>query len=166
MWFTYNPRMSRADIKRQNTMANPMPASSLLHLISEETKQLKGAPFTVRSKRTGVDFTYKVSQSVFREVRYFHVKVEKMVGGALFFDYIGYFRADDGRLFAKGGVPVETPSAKAIAWILRMAFAKNSEALEASVEAFNLGSCCVCGKRLSDARSLELGIGPICRGKK
>jgi hypothetical protein len=140
-----------------------MPAASLIHLISEETKELKGAPFTVRSKRTGTDFTYKISQSVFKEVRYFHVKVEKMMDGVLGFYYLGYFRSDEGRIFAKGRVPVETPSALAIAWVLRMAFAKNTDALETNVEAFNLGSCCVCGRRLSDAKSIELGIGPVCR---
>jgi hypothetical protein len=147
-------------------MANPMPAASLLHLISEETKELKGAPFTVRSKRTGVDFTYKVTQSVFKDVRYFHVKVEKMLDGILGFYYLGYFRADEGKIFAKGRVPVETPSALAIGWVLRKAFAKDAAALDEGVEAFNLGSCCVCGKRLSDARSIELGIGPVCRGER
>ncbi len=143
---------------------NPMPASSLIHIVSEETKKLNGAAFTVRSKRTEKDFTFKISQSVFRDVRYFHIKVETMVHGTLGFEYLGYFRSDNGKLFKKGGVPVESPSAIAIAWVLRMAFAKNTEALDANVEAFNLGSCCVCGKRLSDARSLEIGIGPVCRG--
>lgn len=142
----------------------PMPASSLIHLVSEETKQLKGAPFTIRSKRTGVDFTFKVSQSLYLGKRYFHIKVETMRGGALGFDYLGYYREDIKRVFRKGGIPVETPAALAITWVLTKAFDKDAAALDASVDAFNLGSCCVCGRTLSDARSIELGIGPICRG--
>lgn len=144
-------------------MANPMPSASLIHLISEETKQLKGAPFTIRSKNTGVDFTYKVSQSIFNDVRYFHVKVEKMIDGIRDFYYLGYFRSDKGQLFKKDGVALDSPSALAIAWVLRMAAAKNTDALEQGVDAFNFGSCCVCGRKLTDATSIELGIGPVCR---
>lgn len=152
--------------KPLRAMPHPMPSASLMHLVSEETKQLKGAAFTVRSKQSGTDFTYKVSQSLFRDVRYFHIKVETMRDGALGFSYLGYYRSDSGQLFRKGGFPVNTPAALAIAWVLRRAFAKDAAALEANVEAFHLGSCCVCGRRLSDATSIELGIGPICGGRQ
>jgi len=147
-------------------MPHPMPAASLMHLVSEETKQLKGAAFTIRSKKTGTDFTYKVSQNVYNDMRYFHVKVEMMRNGVLDFAYLGYYNKDVAKLCRKGGVIVESPSALAIAWVLNKAFSKDAAALESGVDAFHLGSCCVCGKRLSDATSIELGIGPVCGGRQ
>lgn len=31
---------------------------------------------------------------------------------------------------------------------------------------YHIGKCCVCGRPLKDPESIELGIGPQCRGKR
>lgn len=135
-----------------------MPAQSLALAISNpENKQLKGAPFTVRSKRSGADFTYKFKQAVFNDQPYLHVYIEVEY---LKFRYLGWYR--DGNLVRKGAT-IDTPAAKGIAWILSKLKAQAFDAVEAQADLFHMGSCAKCGKPLTDATSIEIGIGPICR---
>lgn len=135
------------------------PASSFAQTFSNpEGKKLNGAPFTVRSKRTGKDYTFVVAQKPYNGHNYLHVSVETEY---LDFQYLGYFR--NGNILRKGGVPVESPSAVAIAWVLKQVFGGNVPALEANVDIFHMGSCAKCGKPLTDATSIEIGLGPVCR---
>lgn len=132
---------------------NPM---ALAHVIRSD-KQNSGAEFTVRSKRTGKDFTYKISVGEFHSKRYTHVKVETEYQK---YRYLGYY--DSGMIVRKQD-SVETPAATAIAWVLRQVEVKNTTALE-GVEMFHLGKCIRCGAKLTDAKSIEIGLGPVCRG--
>jgi len=135
------------------------PAQSFAITFSNpEGKKLKGAPFTVRSKRTGKDYTFLVSQKAFKGFNYVFISVEVEY---LRFERLGYFR--NGRILRKGGVVVETPAAVAAAWVLNQVFSGNITALEENVEIFHMGSCAKCGKPLTDATSIEVGLGPICR---
>ena len=135
------------------------PAANFAQTFSNpEGKKLNGAPFTIRSKKTGKDMTFVVAQKPFRGHNYLHVSVETQY---LEFNYVGYFR--DGKILRKGGVEVDTPSAKVMAWVFRQIFAGGIAALEENVEIFHMGKCAKCGKALTDATSIEIGLGPICR---
>jgi len=67
---------------------HPISAENLVHLINKEGKKLSGAPFTIRSKKTGKDYTFKVSQAFFNNNNYLHLKVETQY---LHFKYLGWY---------------------------------------------------------------------------
>lgn len=133
-------------------------AQSLVHLISKEGKKLNGAPFTIRSKRSGKDYTFKISQAMFKNRNYVHVKVETEY---LNFRYMGYFI--NGNVVRGYNQIVDTPASQAVSWFLRQLFNNNFKLLNDSVDIFHLGKCLKCGKTLTDASSIEVGFGPVCR---
>ncbi len=140
-------------------MRYEMPVSSLQAMLTNnESKNLKGAPFTVKSLKTGKDYTFKVKNTPYNGVNYVHVMVETEY---MNFKYLGYFR--NGDLVRKGGVVVDSPSALAAAWLLRQVSANKLQQLQESVKVYHIGNCCKCGKALTDAQSIEAGIGPKCR---
>jgi len=130
-------------------------APSLRHLFRE--KNNNGAEFTVKSLRTGKDFTFKVSRSEFNDKWYTHVKVEK---GYDNFVRLGTFQ--NGKITNKRE-EVKTPAALAIAWLLRQVEKRDYAAVRQNVKIMHTGSCLVCGRKLTDAISIEQGIGPVCR---
>lgn len=117
----------------------------------------KGGAFTVRSNDTGKDYTFKISRSEFKGRTYTHVFVEQEY---LKFRHIGCFHT--GGIF-KGATLIETPAAIAASWLLRHVVYGNFEYLDRKVAIFHLGKCLRCGKTLTDATSIEAGLGPICR---
>lgn len=139
------------------TQAHVISSSSLFIAISAE-KNNKGADFTIRSKATGKDYTYKISRSFFGGKWYTHIKVET---GYMQFVRLGcYF---NGGIFLKGA-KVTTPSAVAIAHVLARVEAKEFEGLDSKLEVMHLGGCIRCGRTLTDADSIARGLGPICIG--
>lgn len=127
-----------------------------LGIVLKAEKNNNGAPFTVRSRATGKDFTFKISRSEWNGAFYTHLKVE---AGYLDFKYLGTYK--NGIIQRKGQV-VDSISTKSIAFILRKIEAEKFEELESLVEFFHLGSCVRCGRTLTDAHSIESGLGPIC----
>lgn len=139
-------------------MKNIVPANALLALIQGD-KESKGGEFTALSRKSGKDFTYKVSRKKFNEVWYTHIKVEI---GYLQWQYLGFFK--DNKVVRKGQ-EIDTPSAKGIAWILSNVKVGNYKAVEDQVEVMHLGKCLRCGRPLTDADSIQLGFGPVCRAR-
>ncbi len=138
-------------------------AESLKHFINNEGKKLNGAPFTIRSKKSGKDYTFKVSQVPFKNSNYIHIKVETEY---LNFKYMGWFK--DGKIVKKNkdtntNEVVNTPAGEAVSWFLRQMFSNNFNNLNQSVDIFHLGKCLKCGKTLTDSNSIEVGFGPVCR---
>ncbi len=132
-------------------------AENLKHFINNEGKKLNGAPFTIRSKKSGKDYTFKVSQVPFKNSNYIHIKVETEY---LNFKYMGWYR--DGKIINKK-LEVNTPASQAVSWFLRQMFSNNFDNLNQSVDIFHLGKCLKCGKTLTDSNSIEVGFGPVCR---
>jgi len=127
----------------------------LENVISREKKN-SGAIFTIKSLKTNKEFTYRISRKEFKGKWFTFVKVEK---GYLNFTYLGsYFK---GKLYKKGN-KVETPSAKAIGFILDYVEKKKFEFLDEKMEMSHEGSCLVCGRTLTDSNSIKLGVGPVC----
>ena len=139
-------------------MAHKISSASLFEVINREANN-HGSEFTIKSLRTGKDYTYKISRSLFKGNWYTHVKVET--------EYQNYIRLgffSHGKIINKGQI-IDSASAKAIAWTLDNVKKKNFNLLDNSIEVFHTGSCLVCGKKLTDANSIEIGLGPICRSK-
>ena len=106
------------------------------------------------------DFTFKVKKSSFKDKHYTHVYVEQ---GYLQFVYLGFYW--EGKIYKKGGIEVKTPAAVSFAWIFRMVEINKLQKLEENVEFYHTGKCCKCGKTLTDALSIQLGLGPQCRNQ-
>jgi len=138
-------------------MKHIIKGENLQYLFREKTNN--GAEFTVKSLLTGKEYTFAISRSKFKDIWYTHVYVET---GYQNFTRIGsYF---NGKIFNKKSV-IDTPSAKAIGYILRRVQNNQFDELDKNVEIMHTGSCLVCGKALTDSVSIERGIGPVCRTK-
>ncbi len=87
-------------------------SSALLSIINVE-KNNSGANFTIKSKKTNKDYTYKISRNLYKNNWYTHIYVET--------DYLNFIRLGSyfkGFLYNKGQ-KVDSPSANAIVWVLR-----------------------------------------------
>jgi len=129
-------------------------SSNLVNLFAE--KNLKGGRFTLKSIASGKEFTYSISRSEFKGTWYTHVKVEN---NYLEFRRIGTYR--NGKITNKR-ISVDSPSAKAIAFVLNAVEQKRFDFLDSKMETYHLGSCIRCGKTLTDSDSINRGLGPIC----
>lgn len=132
-------------------------SSTALQLVLLAPKKNTGAEFTIRSRETQKDYTYKIQRSQFKGTWYTHIFVEKTY---LHFDYLGSYFI--GKVWLKKQ-PVNTPAAIAIAWVLNKVEESKFNVLDQKIDVFHLGSCLRCGKTLTDAESIEHGLGPVCR---
>lgn len=137
------------------------------HLISSKAlssvilreKKNNGATFTIKSVESGKDFTYKIARKEFKGKWYTHVKVETQY---LRFTNLGTFLSGKIIMAKK---EVKSPSALAIAWVLRNVVRGQIALLDEKIELMHTGNCICCGKTLTDAISIEEGLGPICGGR-
>jgi hypothetical protein len=139
-------------------MSHIISSTALFEVINRE-KNNKGADFTIRSLKTGKDYTYKIARSLYNGKWYTHVKVEV--------EYLRFVRLGtyfNGRITHKGNI-VDSPSAVAIAYVLGKVEAKAFDFLDSAIEVMHTGNCLVCGKTLTDADSITFGLGPVCRAK-
>lgn len=134
-------------------------SSIALASVLNSQKNNSGADFTLKSLATGKDFTYKIARKQFKGKFYTHVSVEV---GYLQFEYLGTYFA--GAIRRKGS-QITTPSAVAIAYVLGKVEEQKFASLDEKMDLMHTGSCLVCGRALTDAQSIESGLGPICRNK-
>lgn len=132
-------------------------SGSALAIVLRTEKEHNGAEFTVRSKSTGKDYTFKIDRSEFNGKWYTHILVEKQY---LNFVRLGTYK--DGIITSKH-TKINTPAADAMSWILRRVERNELSKLDESIEIMHLGKCLVCGRELTDSDSIAAGIGPICR---
>jgi hypothetical protein len=79
------------------------------------------------------------------------------------FKHLGYYK--DGNVIKSGSI-VESDTAKGISWLLRQIESGNTHRLNEQAEVFHTGKCLKCGRELTDAHSIETGLGPICNSFK
>jgi hypothetical protein len=142
-----------------NTQIGFIKPESLISVITSEKKN-KGGNFTLRGKKTNKDFTYRISRSEFNDRWFTHVYVETQY---LKFKHLGYYK--DGNVIKSGSI-VESDTAKGISWLLRQVESGNTHRLNEQAEVFHTGKCLKCGRELTDAHSIETGLGPICNSFK
>lgn len=133
-------------------------SDSILTLVQTET-EFKGSPFTVKSLETGKDYTFKLVKTLFNNQHYLNVYVETQY---LEFKHLGVYKK--GKILKKGN-GVDTPSSKAIEWILRNLEMKRFDLVEKNVIFTHIGKCLKCGRKLTDFESIQSGLGPICINK-
>lgn len=133
-----------------------VPVKSLEVVLNTEKNNV-GGNFTIRSKRTKKDFTYKIKRSFFKENWITHIYIESQY---LDFKHLGTYR--NGGVF-KNGASITSDTAKGIAWVLKNVESGNFDMIEEQADIFHTKSCLRCGRELTDASSIELGLGPVCR---
>jgi hypothetical protein len=149
--YQYKPK----DIK---IMSHKISSTALASVINSE-KNNSGADFTLKSLATGKDFTYKIARKEFKGNWYTHISVEV---GYLDFQYLGtYFSG----AIRRKGAPITTSSAQAIAYVLLAVEGQKFAFLDEKMDLMHKGSCLVCGRTLTDANSIESGLGPVCRNR-
>lgn len=140
-------------------MSNTVKISSkVLDSLVLREKKSKGGVFTVKSIKTGKEYSYKIGRSEFNGVWFTHVKVEQ---GTQMFKYLGWYK--DGKLLRKKQ-SVKTPAAIAIAAVLRYVELGKFDWLDEKMELYHEGKCLTCGRPLTDSDSIKRGIGPVCAG--
>lgn len=130
----------------------------IIETILNPVNKIKNAIFTIKSLKKDKDYTYKIRTSSFGNRRYIHVYYEY---GYLDFKYLGFYW--DGKIRRKGNIIVDTPVAQAISWSMSMIERGKIDKFTEFVEILHTGKCAKCGRTLTDARSIELGVGPQCR---
>ena len=139
-------------------MSHKISSTALASVINSE-KNNSGADFTLKSLATGKDFTYKIARKEFKGNWYTHISVEV---GYLDFQYLGtYFSG----AIRRKGAPITTSSAQAIAYVLLAVEGQKFAFLDEKMDLMHKGSCLVCGRTLTDANSIESGLGPVCRNR-
>jgi len=139
-------------------MSHKISSTTLASVINSE-KNNSGADFTLKSIATGKDYTYKIARKEFKGNWYTHISVEV---GYLDFQYLGtYFSG----AIRRKGAPITTVSAQAIAYVLLAVEGQKFAFLDEKMDLMHKGSCLVCGRTLTDANSIESGLGPVCRNR-
>ena len=135
---------------------NTLPFETLRAVMERDGNQ-RGGAFTVRSRRSGKDYTYKLRRRIYNGITYTHCYIEREY---LRFTYIGTF---NGNFIKKSGENITTEAGKGLEWVLRRVVRGEKEILERNAEMMHLGKCVKCGKKLTDAKSIETGMGKWCR---
>jgi hypothetical protein len=123
------------------------------------------AYFTIRSKKTGQRFTYRVRAS--KDGRVHFVSVLTGQDNSSSYSYMGYIKiTPSGGVFFHGGgkarVGKDAPSFKAFDWLYRQLVRCQ---LPDTVEVWHEGRCGRCARRLTVPESIRSGFGPECIGR-
>jgi len=124
------------------------------------------ARLTVRSKKTGKHYTYKISQGWDHDTNkrdystpYF-VSVLCGPDNESDYMYIGFIpQAIEFKLVAGNKGKPGADSYKALSWVLKHL---NKGEIHDQLEISHEGSCCRCGRTLTHPDSIASGIGPEC----
>lgn len=117
------------------------------------------ATVTLRSRKTGARFTYRIRTSDDERVRF--VSIMTGVDNESSFQYLGYARVGQEVYFrgAKSRITETAPSARAFAWAWRQLQAGR---LPEALEVWHEGRCGRCGRKLTVPESVRSGFGPEC----
>lgn len=129
------------------------------------------ATFTLRSRRTGTRFTYRVSKAEDKDGFWF-VSVLTGPENTRNYTYLGNVSVNKPAYLKYGShsfwhskkqqISPDAPSAKAFAWAFKR-FVAGTEMPE--MDMLFAGSCGRCGRMLTVPESITAGFGPECAGK-
>lgn len=121
------------------------------------------ATFTLKSKRTGNRYTYKVNKP--REphpgFKGHFVKILSGPDNENHYQYLGVMEPDlSFRTTGKSKVDVNKKGVYAFRWFLHTL--KDKQELPEELEFWHEGKCGCCGRKLTVPESIASGIGPVC----
>lgn len=122
------------------------------------------ATVTLRSRRTGTRFTYRLRLS--DDGACLFVGLLTGAGNESAYSYLGRISRDvfwAGRKVPRvGDVGKDAPSSQAFAWTWRQLVNGN---MPSQLEVWHEGQCGRCGRKLTVPSSIAAGFGPECAGK-
>jgi hypothetical protein len=117
------------------------------------------AIFTVSSIKTGKFYTYKVIRYKKNSRVYF---VGVLTEGN---KYRYVCSIIDGKLFkhksTSPSVPIDSMHVRIFAWVYG-ALNKTTIEMPKGLLFYHHGHCCCCGRRITDPKSINSGVGPVC----
>lgn len=123
------------------------------------------AIITIKSKDTGKHFTYKISTPRGkRDVGPYFVSLMTGPDNNSHYTYFATIFGKEKYRFNenKSRISKQSLGIRAFEWFLL-------HLLEGSINdrvlLYHEGRCCRCGKRLTEPKSIETGLGPFCRGE-
>jgi len=140
---------------------------SQTHMITDPSQALSfmfagQARFTLKSRKTGKHYTYRVSKAKDKDGVFF---VGLLTDGDNTGDYtyIGFFKTvlKKHQLIAGRKGNAEHPSFKGLDWAVRLMEFKNE--ISEDLEFWHEGRCAKCARVLTDPVSIASGFGPECR---
>lgn len=120
------------------------------------------AYFTLRSLETDVRYTFRVKRSKERNIYW----VSTLYGpdNTSNYSYVGMIGGDGTFLLTgKSRFNEESPQCKAFKWTWGWL---NEGVIKDTLEVWHEGRCGVCGRKLTDPKSIAAGIGPECAIKE
>lgn len=117
------------------------------------------AVVTLRSRKTGVHFTYRIR----RRDEVFFVSLLAGSDNVNDYQFIGtLFDRCRFRHSPKSRIGEGAPAVKAFKWMIEHL---NRQVLPCTLEIWHEGRCGRCGRRLTVPESIATGIGPDCAGR-
>lgn len=117
------------------------------------------ATITLRSRRTGKRYTYRLRRSKDRRVVFLSVLTGP--DNDRDYGYVGYYRGGDTRFrrTAKSRLSENAPAVSAWRWFERL---MEGDRLSPDLEVFHDGRCGRCRRKLTVPESVQRGLGPHC----
>lgn len=130
-----------------------------LKILTEDKK--RSCEFTAKSLQTGKDFTFKVKKRKWQGKWLMFCDVERQYQE---YHNIGFYTISNSKSYIiKAGKENKDQTALTIKWIIDRVLTDNFETLERNVVLYHTGKCIACNRKLTDAKSIETGFGPMCR---
>lgn len=129
---------------------------------------------TLQSQKTGTRFTYRFAMPDALPAKSRPVFVRLLTGsdnsssGSYTFLGTIFIRQDNSMDYKPGKkspISPYAPSSVAISWLIRVLLQSDAEQQLSKVRVWHEGTCCCCGRKLTDPESIASGIGPTCAGK-
>lgn len=120
------------------------------------------AVVTLRSLKTGVRYTYRVTEAPKKnpsDVAAYFISLLTGANNENDYTYIGMARNDEFFTTRASKLPKDSAPLKAIGWTLSNL---RKERIPDGLEIWHEGRCGRCGRRLSTTDSIEAGFGPEC----
>jgi len=126
------------------------------------------ATFTLRSKKSGERFTYKVSRTPEdgSAVEFF-VNLLVDPDNEHGYKYLGHIFRRDGNYVhgRKSTIGQDAPSARAFAWFHQKVMVEKKDPASLNLEFWHEGKCGRCGRKLTVPESIARGLGPECASR-
>lgn len=117
---------------------------------------------TLRSKKSGARFTFKIKNSDNKSCRFVSVLTGQDNSNS--YEYLGHILVRSNVFFPgkNSRINRDAPSMKAFEWAWRFI---SSNQMPKDVEIWHEGCCGRCGRRLTVPESIASGFGPECAGR-
>lgn len=113
------------------------------------------------SSSSGVHHTYSFTTPSFAKEGEDTLFVSTLVDNNTWV-YVGMYKNKSFRLTQKSAYPITSPIVKGVCFILKLMLKPGF--YDERMHLFHEGICSRCGRPLTNPDSIELGIGPVCRG--